>query len=440
MERHQPLVRALGDRTILLRVAIQFVYILVSEMSRILDRRGSVFGGPIFCFFSLCLQRTHPRRNYSHFMSCSSRSLISGPKLDKTEGLHYCEAGEPFCVQRAARGSTPEKGVVPSGPLSLHALLNDAGVARNIMQHVSLSDILRCRCVSRQLLAAANTDCPVLKPGAFFLRFDPATIEGRTYVGCQPDSLRYCCARCGTSDDITLASCHHCGLGRDTNGICRLFIGQIRKVDTALHLAWLLAKIFPDLAVYHIEAQTHTEAGSKGCAWVYLRDDADEARVVNFLQQRVCVGRDEHHGEAVWIVRRETNEIAQPDSFPMPSAFLSESTPRAKKSHAPRKSVVRTPPPYTSLPPPPPYIPIAFYPHQPPAIAQPPVTSEPILAQALQSVQKVPGSVPEGILRSHKPYSFKAVERSIPWVDSAQKMVDTRGSAQQRVSPGKPII
>ena len=215
----------------------------------------------------------------------------------------------PLTSNIASEGPTkPPSATNGRSPSSLLLSCVPAGLLPQLMSYLPLQDILRCRRTSRQFHAAVNADGSIFSPGSVFLRFAESTHRGRRFLTVHPDALRYSCVRCRTPNNLTLTHCRRCGLYRDNNGMRRLFLGQLRKADTTEHLEWLLAKLFPQMDVHHIEAHTTRDGRSKGCAWVYVDSDAHE-QCLRSLHRRVYLDVPPTGHEGVWFVRDHEEDM-----------------------------------------------------------------------------------------------------------------------------------
>ena len=193
-----------------------------------------------------------------------------------------------------------------------------------IMSFLPLKDLLSCRAVDTHFAAAAATAVAVMPAqgplaGSLFLVYDGDSHRGRRFDQHPPrDALGFICPLCSTSSNITAKWCHRCGATNTVNvlGLRRVFLGQLRKADTTAHAEWLLAMLCPEMTFFHIESHTTKDGKSKGCAWVYVTDQKDTARLLHL--DGCCFLDVSREGlEGVWIApnhRRHAIENLSVDS------------------------------------------------------------------------------------------------------------------------------
>ena len=77
----------------------------------------------------------------------------------------------------------------------------------------------------------------------------------------------------------------------------RVFFGQLPKNRAMEVLDWLLHLLKPSVPIFHIEAHTAKGGHGKGCAWVYVRTEAEAQELITF------------HGRALVKVSLATGQL-----------------------------------------------------------------------------------------------------------------------------------
>lgn len=119
-------------------------------------------------------------------------------------------------------------------------------------------------------------------------------------------ALQWQCDTCGFWNPTGRTHCANAGClapGGMVSDVKRLFIGQMRKEDTASLLGWIIGLVCPGTDVVHIESHTNPSQGGrgKGCAWLYVRTPAEAASITS-LDRRVFVDVDPVTGqEGIWV-------------------------------------------------------------------------------------------------------------------------------------------
>jgi hypothetical protein len=230
-------------------------------------------------------------------IAASSHEVLSaeGDRLSTNSSL-----GDSLDVSVSPRASF-KKGEHFSG---LSQLPTD--VLSNIASFLPLKDITDLRAVSHRLSAAVEPVVSVEHSGLVFLRFG-RTNRGTSYATPPAKSLlRWTCGYCSTMNPFGPTTCRECGGGNvNCVGLRRVFVGQLRKERTAELLDWILASIFPEVRPFHIENHTSSKLQrGKGCAWVYVKSEEDEAKVLS-LNKRLFVDIDNAGYEGVWFATSE---------------------------------------------------------------------------------------------------------------------------------------
>lgn len=146
--------------------------------------------------------------------------------------------------------------------------------------------------------------------------------------------------RCGVcmSGDINHGSqgvCSQCHAGFDRAGI-RVFVGQVRKDNTAAYIRWLLRTVTPDMVIHHIEAHTTKgEQRGRGAAFVHLDSNEDGERLCRLVNKRVFSDVDASGTEGVWMVGPSDADVAALASFARDRAVFS-----GRPTALPRQPVV----------------------------------------------------------------------------------------------------
>jgi len=172
---------------------------------------------------------------------------------------------------------------------------------------LTLKDLAALRAVSR----ACNTSTMTVatfspKMNAVFLRWDSSAPEIVTNRNMLRRTLQWQCEHCSfwNATDRTFCGNHQCYQPHyDSNATAhRLFVGQLRKEQTAHILRWILAMTLSDVDVVHAESHTNPSQGGrgKGCAWLYVRSQSDVVRVMA-LHQRAYVDVDDEGHEGMWV-------------------------------------------------------------------------------------------------------------------------------------------
>lgn len=127
--------------------------------------------------------------------------------------------------------------------------------------------------------------------------------------------------RCGIcrSERVNLGTqqpCAQCHAPFERAAI-RVFVGQLRKDNTAEYLHWLLSSFAPDIVVHHIEAHTtRGEQRTRGAAFVHLDSQEDCAKLCALLNKRIfadVLPSDHGMEEGVWIVEDAADAAALAD-------------------------------------------------------------------------------------------------------------------------------
>ena len=198
-----------------------------------------------------------------------------------------------------------------------------------VVSYLPLSDMSSCRTVTKAFGKAVDAECEQ-SGGMIFLRYNGlrngAQVQAR-------NALRWVCPGCKTSNNVAMAVCRRCG-ERDYSRepMRRVFFGQLPKERATEAADWLIARMFPDLDVFHIEAHTTKDGRSKGCAWIYLNKGGDEAPLLA-LNRRVFVDIDANRREGMYIASpSHTNELQD--------LAANRSRTKNRPSHLPRQPLV----------------------------------------------------------------------------------------------------
>ena len=204
----------------------------------------------------------------------------------------------------------------------------------NVMSFLTFGDVLRCRLVCSGFAKGADWDCSRPSPNMVrmaYTRGSPSAVA--RYAAQSNTALRWMCQGCKTSNNIATLQCRRCGMNNPQGQqMRRIFLGQLPKERTAEICEWMLARLFPEVRVFHIEAHTSKDGKSKGCAWVYVPRSYDETRILT-LSRRIFIDVDQLGREGLIMCHPE----AQAELKALSSSRASVKT---RQAYLPRQPLV----------------------------------------------------------------------------------------------------
>ena len=190
------------------------------------------------------------------------------------------------------------KEMLPSG-----STMQDASPTNTLARcfnFLCLGDLLRCRAASRSLQQFVKSHfIPHSSPDCLFF----VTPRFRARERSHSSSVR--CRQCDQPLSVFTKTCPQCDVKVSTDQKGKhLFVGQLSIHRTAQLAGWLLRMLWPSIEILRIDVHTSRGGQSRGCAWVYVGNSADERRVLS-LDRRVFLDfpRDKTR-EGFWLVSR----------------------------------------------------------------------------------------------------------------------------------------
>lgn len=269
-------------------------------------------------------RRVQRRQDDEESPAVASPAFASCAGSDDDEGMEIASSDEHLQSQFAA---DPEASVAVLPVEELERLRDTNAAAvdrvapRPLEPHTpggTLVSLSGCRQTDAGNEATAGSAVDVV-PAPAFIRWTPRELEthslqlprSRRRGGAKASKRAPTVApsvpyewRCLACTALTNGNrnCSECGT-ETSAGACRVFLGQLRKLQTAELAADLIARVAPSVTVLHVES--HTNAGSgrtKGCAWAYLDSAKDAHALVAALHRRAFVDIDADGGEGVWYI------------------------------------------------------------------------------------------------------------------------------------------
>jgi len=139
--------------------------------------------------------------------------------------------------------------------------------------------------------------------------------------------------KCGVclSADVNLGTQSNCGqchapFDRAAN---RVFMGQLRKENTAEYVRWMISLVAPDMIVHHVEAHTTKgEQRCRGAAFVHLDTPQDARRLCDLLNKRAFADTVKFPGgeeeEGLWLIEDDEAATVKLTAFAQKKAFAKD--------------------------------------------------------------------------------------------------------------------
>ena len=149
-----------------------------------------------------------------------------------------------------------------------------------------LRELLACRLVCRDLKSGSETRCVPLPREERILLMGPR-LRGRNLPSLGSSRCTQCGASMEQASSAVLGQCVDC-IARTATTPTRLFLGQLSLHRTAQVTSWLFSMVIPEVKLLRIEVQTSRGGKSRGCAWLFLANASDAAKVKS-LHRRILV-------------------------------------------------------------------------------------------------------------------------------------------------------